>query len=248
MYVLAEKNWKKCAFPSLSENLMASVESRSTGVNTLQKSTSQPTLFNELRTFAGIEHVTFIIPWKFFYDAVSLTFVNTLNVYLFFGRNTQNHEKHEHIEHIMRYMFHHRKLMVVSMRYIYITLLDAWWFPFFFGWINSFTDSLLTDQKERNSERWKLSKRCFDHRSYTVFAQKGLGRFLAWKKVFNYDNLLNGSIQIEFHHSVFFPLVGRLSFFSKSKWTRGRLQWPNLFRLSMVYHTAYLRNKRDDPQ
>ena len=39
-------------------------------------------------------------------------------------------------------------------------------------------------------------------------------RFLAWKKVLDYNNLLSGSIQIEFHHSVFLLVVERLSFFS----------------------------------
>ena len=49
------------------------------------------------------------------------------------SRNTQNHEKQEHIEHIMGYiMFRHRKLVVVSMHYIYITLLGARWPRFFF--------------------------------------------------------------------------------------------------------------------
>ena len=37
-----------------------------------------------------------------------------------------------------------------------------------------------------------------------VFEKKDLGGYLEWKKVFDYNNLLNGSIQIEFHHSVFF--------------------------------------------
>ena len=52
--------------------------------------------------------------------------------------------------------------------------------------------------------------------------------FWAWKKVLDCNNLLNGSIQIWFHHSVFFPVVERLSFFSKSKWSRQRLQWHSL--------------------
>ena len=44
----------------------------------------------------------------------------------FFLAEEQNHEKHEYIEHIMGYiMFRHRKLVVVLMRYIDITLLDA---------------------------------------------------------------------------------------------------------------------------
>ena len=60
----------------------------------------------------------------------------------------------------------------------------------------------------------------FDHRSHPVLAKKGFGRFLVWKKVFNYNNFLYGSIQIEFHSGVFLLVVDRLTFFSKSKWTR----------------------------
>ena len=75
--------------------------------------------------------------------------------------------------------------------------------------------------------------------------------FLVWKKLFDYNNLLNGSIQIEFHHnSIFLQVVERLSFFSKSKWTWRQLQLPNLViqHGSMVYHTAYLWNEHGDPQ
>ena len=50
----------------------------------------------------------------------------------------------------------------------------------------------------------------FDHCSHPVFAEKDFGPFLACKKVFDYDNLLYGSIRIEFHHSVFIPVVERL--------------------------------------
>ena len=93
-----------------------------------------------LRTFTGllmrifsahVTHVTFvvfthwlIIPGQFLYDTVSLTHQNA---FFFFSQSTQNHDKHEHIEHIMGYiMLRHRKLVVVLMRYIDITLLDAW--------------------------------------------------------------------------------------------------------------------------
>ena len=64
----------------------------------------------------------------YFYDTVALRVANTLKC-IFCSRSTKNHEKHEHIEHIIGYiMFRHRKLVVV----IDITLLDAWWPPFFF--------------------------------------------------------------------------------------------------------------------
>ena len=63
---------------------------------------------------------------------------------------------------------------------------------------------------------------------FVLFLFCFFGRFLAWKKVLDCNNLLNGSIHIESNHSVFLPVVERLSFFSKSKWTRRRLQWPNL--------------------
>ena len=63
--------------------------------------------------------------------------------------------------------------------------------------------------------------------------KKGFGRFLAWKEVFDYNNLLYGSIQIEFHHRVFLPVVKRLSFFQKEMNPTtatvikfGHLAWP----------------------
>ena len=51
------------------------------------------------------------------------------------------------------------------------------------------------------------------HRGHPDFAEKGFGRFLAGKKVFDCNNLLNGSIKIYVHHGVFLPVVERRSFF-----------------------------------
>ena len=79
----------------------------------------------------------------------------------YFSQSTKNHGKHEHIEHNMGYiMFWHRKL-VVLMSYIDIILLDAWWPPFFFWYISSFTESLFTDQKQKILNVGSQEKRDF---------------------------------------------------------------------------------------
>ena len=139
-------------------------------------------------------------------------------------------------------MFRHRKLVVVLMRDIDITILmpdDP-----HFSFDRTVPLPIL-------SERWKLKKKCFffhhhavenfDHRSHLVLAKKEkvFGRFLAWKEVLDYNNLLNGSIQIEFHHSVVLPVVERLNFSPKVNETTA---------ISTVYDTAYLQNERGDPQ
>ena len=69
----------------------------------------------------------------------------------------------------------------------------------------------------------------FDHRSHPVFAnKKGFWLFSAWKKVFDYNNLLSGSMANWISSQPLPSSVERLSFFSKSKWTRRRLHSPNL--------------------
>ena len=73
-----------------------------------------------------------------------------------------------------------------------------------------------------------------------------VGRFLAWKKVLDCNNLLNESIQIEFPHSVFLLVVERLSLFSKRKWTDDGYN-DQIWLFSMVYHTAYLQKEHLTP-
>ena len=71
------------------------------------------------------------------------------------------------------------------------------------------------------------------------------GRFLACKKVFNCTNLLNGSIQIEFHHSVFLLMVERLGFQFSPKINETDYCYSDPVWLN---HTAYLRKEPGNPQ
>ena len=68
-------------------------------------------------------------------------------------------------------------------------------------------------------------------RPFWPHTKKGVW-MIPWK-VFDSNNLLNGSTQIEFHHNVFLPMIENLLFSSKSKWTRLRLQWPNFVILAL---------------
>ena len=133
-------------------------------------------------------------------------------------------------------MFRYRKLVVALVRYIDITLLDAWWPPFFFWSINSFTDSLLLTEK---SERWKLTKKkCFSTTASSKIRPSWPSGVRENEDFLTIFSVKEGfDCHIESSHSVLLPVVERLAFFSKSKWTRRRLQWP-----------AYLRNERGDPQ
>ena len=152
-------------------------------------------------------------------------------------------------------MFRHRKLVLASMLYTDITPVDAWWTSFFFWSISSFTDFLFTDKTNKqtnkqtnkrnlNVENYQKDK-CFPspHRwklrpSWQSSQRKGFGRFLAWKKVFNCNNLLNESIQIKFYHSVFLAVVERLSFFSKNKWTNAK--YEKLIWNHLTFKSPYL--------
>ena len=96
------------------------------------------------------------------------------------------------------------KLVIASMLCIYITLsLRCLMTPIF----------LLIDQS-LYKKKWTLevNKNNGFHyctvQKWTILVtwssqRKGFGRFLAWKNIFNSNNLLNGSIQIKFYHSIF---------------------------------------------
>ena len=125
------------------------------------------------------------------------------------------------MEHIMGYiMFRHRKLVVVLVRYINITLLHAWWLIYF-----SFDKSvplpilyLLTKNKQlldtgilgkkgffsKNKQLLDTGilgeKRVFfttapsnwnfDQRIHLVFGKRDFGRYLAWNKVYHCNLLV----------------------------------------------------------
>ena len=86
-----------------------------------------------LRTLVGIVYVhLFCACNASHFHHTRVVFVRHSDANILKCQSTQNHEKHKHIKHIMGYIiFRHRKLVVVLMRYINITLLDVWWPPFF---------------------------------------------------------------------------------------------------------------------
>ena len=126
------------------------------------------------------------------------------------------------------------------MLYIETTLLhvDACWLHLSFDGSVPLPILYLLTKNKQNLNVGKLTKKVFfhhcaikniDYHDHLEFAKKGFGQVLVCK-VFQCNNLLSGSIHIEFHHSIFLPVVERLSFFSKSKRTQRRLRWPNLAR------------------
>ena len=116
-----------------------------------------------------------------------------------------------------------------------------YWFSIY--WQNKQTNKQ-TNKRNLNVENYQKDK-CFPspHRwklrpSWQSSQRKGFGRFLAWKKVFNCNNLLNESIQIKFYHSVFLAVVERLSFFSKNKWTNAK--YEKLIWSHLTFKSPYL--------
>ena len=102
-----------------------------------------------MRTFsAHVTHFTFIIP-----VFVQYSIADILKGIFFLAkahkiiRNMKILNNYHGIDN----MFQHRKLLLASMLYIDITLLDARWPPFFFWQISSFTDSLLITAKKIKS-------------------------------------------------------------------------------------------------
>ena len=82
-----------------------------------------------LKTFTGIvynAHLFCTCNTCHFHHSCTTQYCRTYQDAKLFSGSARNHEKHQHIEHIMGDNVQHRKLVVVLMRYIDITLLDVW--------------------------------------------------------------------------------------------------------------------------